>query len=82
VKFNLTDNYSGRYNDAEVFFKRVLAVREKILGEEHPFTLNTMKNLANIYGSLERHVDAETLRRRVLTVSENEPWRYARTHRP
>jgi hypothetical protein len=37
------------YEQAEVLYRRVLAVREKTLGPEHAEVFKTLANLANTY---------------------------------
>lgn len=42
----------GRYEEAEPLYERALAIREKALGAEHPSTVATLNNLAEIYRKL------------------------------
>jgi tetratricopeptide (TPR) repeat protein len=49
----------GRYDEAEALCKRVLEGMEKHLGNEHPDTLISMNNLANVYRSQGRYDEAE-----------------------
>ena len=58
---------SGRYDNAENLFKRALAGYEEKLGLDHPDTLRTLQNLANIYIEKGRYDDAEKLSKRALT---------------
>jgi hypothetical protein len=37
----------GDYDSAEPLYKRALAIREKVLGAEHPDTVKTRENLEN-----------------------------------
>ncbi|KAK4205836.1 hypothetical protein QBC37DRAFT_301982, partial [Rhypophila decipiens] len=37
----------GNYSEAEQLYRQTLALQTKVLGSEHPDTLNTMNNLAN-----------------------------------
>jgi hypothetical protein len=39
----------GDYANAESFYKRSLAIREKALGPEHPDTATSLHNLAALY---------------------------------
>ena len=39
----------GRYAEAEPFYKRSLAIREKALGPEHPDVGTSLNNLAGLY---------------------------------
>jgi hypothetical protein len=45
-----------------------LAIRRRILGEEHPRTLATMKHLADLYLSQRKYARAEALLTRILEV--------------
>jgi hypothetical protein len=36
----------GKYEEAETMHRQTLALREKVLGKEHPSTLASMDNLA------------------------------------
>ena len=60
----------GRYKDAEMIFKRVLAGREEDLGPDHPDTLQTVQNLAIIYRMQGRYTEAENLYQRALIGRE------------
>ncbi len=48
---NLAELYhaQGRYADAEPIFRRSLAIKEKVLGPEHPGVANSLNNLAGLY---------------------------------
>ena len=39
---------AGRYGEAEQLYKRALAIREKVLGAEHPYVAVTLNNLAHV----------------------------------
>ncbi|KAF2205730.1 hypothetical protein GQ43DRAFT_467879 [Delitschia confertaspora ATCC 74209] len=41
--------YEGRWKDAEELDMRVMGIRKRVLGEEHPDTLTSMGNLASTY---------------------------------
>ena len=74
---------SGRYDDAEKLYKRALAGREEQLGPDHPDTLRTVQNLANVYSDKGRYDDAEELYKRALAGREEKlgpdhPTRYRR----
>jgi CHAT domain-containing protein len=60
----------GRLAEAEVLYKRALAVREKALGFEHPDVAQTLKNLGGVYRKLGRYVEAEPLTYRALAIQE------------
>ncbi len=48
--FNIAVGYFilGKYKEAEQMDRQTLELREKVLGREHPNTLNSMNNLASI----------------------------------
>ena len=48
---NLADLYwnQGRYDEAEPLYLETLETRKRVLGDDHPDTLNSMNNLANLY---------------------------------
>jgi hypothetical protein len=59
--------YQGRYNEAKILDKQVLAVqKKKKLRAEHPDMLRTVNNLALVYESQDRYTEAETVRGRKL----------------
>ena len=39
----------GRHDEAEALFRRVLDTRTRVLGEEHPDTLASMRKLPDLY---------------------------------
>ena len=63
-------NDIGQYNLAEPLYERALAIREKVLGEEHPDTATTLNNLAWLYESQGRYDEAEPLYERALAIYE------------
>jgi hypothetical protein len=58
----------GYDSEAEKFQIKVLDVRSRTFGEEHPNTIWAMGNLANTYESLGKYADAETLQIKVLDI--------------
>jgi len=60
----------GDYAGAEKEFRAVLAVRERILGPEHPATLISRNNLAVALGAQDKYAEAEREHRAVLAVEE------------
>ncbi len=58
----------GRYAEAEPFYERALAIREKALGEEHPHVAQTLNNLALLYATQGRYAEAEPLFERALEI--------------
>lgn len=55
---------------AETLFKRALAIREKVLGPEHPDTARSLIDLAGLYERQGRYGDAELLYKRALAIRE------------
>jgi serine/threonine protein kinase/tetratricopeptide (TPR) repeat protein len=58
----------GRYEDALLLNKEVIARKTATLGPEHRETLNTMQNLATTYSHLGRHKDALELEEELRAV--------------
>jgi hypothetical protein len=56
---------------------KVLNVRKRDLGEEHPSTLRSMSNLATTYSNLDQWDEAESLQ---VQSAEARPWRRAPGH--
>ena len=59
----------GRYADTEPLYKRSLAIREKVLGPDHPDVAQSLNNLADLYSAQGRDSDAEPLRKRALAAT-------------
>ncbi|MBD2486217.1 tetratricopeptide repeat protein [Aulosira sp. FACHB-615] len=51
----------GRYSEAEPLYIQALALRRKLLGEEHPDVATSLNNLAGLYCSQGRYSEAEPL---------------------
>lgn len=60
----------GRYKEALPLAQRVLEIREKTLGEQHPLVTNALNNLAVLYQSANEAKKAEPLFERILTLRE------------
>jgi tetratricopeptide (TPR) repeat protein len=60
----------GRYADAELRYKRTLAIREKAFGPNHPDVATSLSNLAVVYEAEGRPAAAEPLLWRSLVVRE------------
>ena len=50
--------------------ERALKLSERVLGPEHPSTLNSMDNLASVLRSQGKYGPAEEMHRRMLELSE------------
>jgi tetratricopeptide (TPR) repeat protein len=60
----------GRYGEAVALAQKVLSIREKLLGPEHPDVATGLNNLAFLYVRQGRYTDAEPLYRRALAINE------------
>jgi tetratricopeptide (TPR) repeat protein len=60
----------GLYADAEKLDRKVLEIRQRTLGEEHPHTLASMHNLITDLTSQDRYEEAEILIRTVLEIRQ------------
>jgi tetratricopeptide (TPR) repeat protein len=60
----------GRYQEAEPLYRRALALREKVLGPDHPDVATSLNNLAGLYDTQGRYKEAEPLYRRALALWE------------
>jgi tetratricopeptide (TPR) repeat protein len=61
----------GRYDEAEIQYKHVLALRKK-RGSNHPDTVHTMHSLALVYDSQGRHSEAERQYKHVLALTKKQ----------
>ena len=68
-KFGFLFWKQGYSKEAEVLEMKVLDTRNRILGAEHPDTIEAMANLALIYASLGKYAEAEKLQMQVLDAS-------------
>jgi serine/threonine protein kinase len=62
----------GKYSEAELARKRVIAIREKALGPEHHYVGKAFSDLASLYLKEAKYRDAEALLRRSLEISEKQ----------
>ena len=58
----------GKYLEAEKLEIQVLDARNRILGVEHPDTIDAMANLAATYRDLEKYTEAGKLEMQVLNA--------------
>ncbi|KAM7207997.1 hypothetical protein V8F06_014959, partial [Rhypophila decipiens] len=58
----------GNYSEAEQLHRQTLALRTKVLGSEHPDTLNTMLGVANAVNQHGNYSEAEQLYRQTLAL--------------
>lgn len=60
----------GKYDEAIPLAKRALAIREKILGANHPDVATSLSNLAVLYDYQGKYRQAEPLQSRALAIKE------------
>jgi len=65
--------YRGKYDQAEEMNRRALEGREKVLGQDHPDTLNSVHDLASVLQYQGRYDQAEEMNRRALEGREKVP---------
>jgi len=58
----------GEYAEAERFYRRSLAIREKALGPDHPDVATSLDNLAELYQAQGKYAEAEPLLQRSLAI--------------
>lgn len=58
----------GDAPEAERLYRRALAIKERLLGSEHPDVAVTLNNLAVLFTSQVRYAEAEPLYRRALGI--------------
>jgi CHAT domain-containing protein/Tfp pilus assembly protein PilF len=61
---------AGKYQEAVPIARQVLAICEKVLGQEHPDTATSLHNLARLYDETGDYAKAEPLYRRALAIRE------------
>jgi tetratricopeptide (TPR) repeat protein len=65
------DYKQGRYSEAEPLYIEALAMRKRLLGENHPDVAMSLHNLARLYYSQERYSEAEPLYIKALKIAED-----------
>ncbi|KAK8000501.1 TPR-like protein [Apiospora arundinis] len=70
--FNTAECHSilGKYGEAERLYRPALELSEKVLGREHPDTLGSMNNLANVLDNQGKYLEAEQIHRQTLALKE------------
>jgi tetratricopeptide (TPR) repeat protein len=61
---------AGKFAEAVPLAQRVLAIREKALGADHPDVAASLNNLALLYANQGRYADAEPLYKPALAIRE------------
>ncbi|KIW28949.1 uncharacterized protein PV07_04800 [Cladophialophora immunda] len=70
AKFGLVFSDSGKYTPAEELYRIALTEMEKILGREHPETLQTLDSLASVLRNQGKYKDAFKASERALRCRE------------
>ena len=70
----------GKYDEAETMEREVLAVRQRVLGAEHPGTLTAAGNLAQSLSDQGKYDEAEKMQREVLAVRKRVMGEIGRAH--
>ena len=60
----------GKHKESEKVYRQTLELKEKVLGREHPDTLNSMNNLAVVIGNQGKYKEAEQICRQTLELKE------------
>jgi tetratricopeptide (TPR) repeat protein len=60
----------AQYSEAESFLQQALAIRERVLGANHPDTAQSLNNLAALYKNQGKYEQAEPLLQQALTIHE------------
>jgi tetratricopeptide (TPR) repeat protein len=60
----------SKYSEAEGYFKRALAIEERVRGANHPEVAKALNNLAWLYKEQGRYSEAEGLYKRALAIRE------------
>jgi nucleoside phosphorylase/tetratricopeptide (TPR) repeat protein len=70
--FNVAESFwlLGKYQYAEAMHRQALMLKEKVLGSEHPSTLDSMNNLALVLDSQGKYEEAEAMHRQALMLKE------------
>jgi tetratricopeptide (TPR) repeat protein len=58
----------GQYKEAIVYAEKALAIRRKVLGEEHPGTATTYNNLGILYRNIGNHDKAGSFLQKALAI--------------
>jgi tetratricopeptide (TPR) repeat protein len=60
----------GKYKEAEPLYQQALALRQKLLGDDHPHVATSLNNLAGLYKSQGKYKEAEPLYQQALNICE------------
>jgi tetratricopeptide (TPR) repeat protein len=59
----------GRYAEAQHLYERALAIRRRVLGDDHPHTAHSYQDLATNLDAQERYGEAQPLHERALAIA-------------
>ncbi|MBE9246697.1 tetratricopeptide repeat protein [Microcystis aeruginosa LEGE 00239] len=62
----------GKYNEAIPLAEQALAIRKKVLGDNHPNTARSLNNLASLYQNQGRYSEAEPLYKQALAIKKQQ----------
>ena len=65
---------SGKYKVFEQMYRRVLELRGKVLGWEHPWALSSMNNLAAVLDGQDKYEEAEQMHQHTLEMNKKVLW--------
>lgn len=60
----------GRYSEADLLFKRSLAIMEKVVGPEHLDVATTLNNIAELFEAQDKYAEAEPFLARARAIRE------------
>jgi len=63
-----TAQLQGKFADAEALYSQTLEIQRRVLGPEHPDTLLSMMNLANVYGYQGKYAQDQALHSQTLEI--------------
>jgi eukaryotic-like serine/threonine-protein kinase len=63
----------GRYAQAEALFKQTLEIQRRVLGPEHPDTLDSLSEIASMYQRQGKYAMAETYAAQSLAGRSRKP---------
>ena len=68
IRLRVVITATAQYAEAKKLYLETLETQKRVLGDDHPGTLRSMSNLANLYSSQGRYDEAEPLHRETLEI--------------
>ena len=65
----------GQTAEAERLYRKSLAIEEKTVGDEHPYTMRALEGLANCLSTKGQYAEAEQMHRKILAIRVKNPSR-------